>query len=47
MNEWTEPSGRRISLMGRLKSAQEYQDKEFKNELSVSNPVHSLFPTGL
>ena len=48
MNEWTEPS--RIDgsrSRADLESTQEYHDSEFRNELGVSDPAHSLFPACL
>ena len=33
--------------MADKESAQEYQDKDFRDELEVSTPTHPLFPTCL
>ena len=44
MNEWTEPSKIDLSRSrADLESTQDYQDSEFRNELGVSDPAHSLF----
>ena len=43
--EWNEPTD--LAHEPIRESAQEYQNSEFNDELSVSNPTHPLFPTGL
>ena len=50
MNEWMNGMSRQVDGSRSTAdpgSAQEYQDKEFNDEVSVSDPSHPLFPTCL